>query len=196
MDAMTEAYWAAIQKTEKQLLPFLRTFEAMQEEILLGREREMQERVRAAGENLFLTLTEDVAKLSPPEKVQDFQTKFAQAVSACGDAYAALMKASGRSFAEWFLHSRQSWCQGLYLLYELRDQLSTLREYWVTPEALPAWQQLETQTPGLAVAVGFTHKGRTSAHHEYSLYVPENYTPQQSWPLIVCCLTTKGCAST
>ena len=186
METATDTYWSTVRKAEEQLLLFLRTFEAMQEEILLGREREAQERVRAVGENLFPLLTEEVAKLSPPEPAQEFQAKFAQAVSSCGDAYTALLRGSGRSFAEWFLRSRQSWCQGLYLLYELREQLPALQQYWVTAEALPAWQQLETRAPGLTVPVGFIHQGRTNTHHEYSLYVPENYTPQQDWPLVVC----------
>ena len=64
MEATNREYWETIQKTEEQLLPFLRILEAMQEEILIGREREAQERVRAIGENLFPTLTEEVAKLS------------------------------------------------------------------------------------------------------------------------------------
>jgi enterochelin esterase-like enzyme len=139
-----------------------------------------------AAENLFPALTEEIAKLTAPEPAQDFHSKFAQAISCCSEAYTAFLKASGRSFGEWFLRSRQSWCQGLYLLYELRGQLAVLREYWVTAKALPLWQQLEARTLGLTVPVGFTHKARTETHHEYSLYVPENYTPQQSWPLIVC----------
>jgi phospholipase/carboxylesterase len=186
METTTTAYWVKVGKTEEQLLPFFRAFEAMQEEILLGREREAQERVRIAGETLFPALSEEAAKLSPAEPERNFHNKFAQAVSACSDAYAGLMKASGRSFAEWFLRSRQSWCQALYLFYEVRQHLSTLRAYWVTPEALPSWPQLEAQTPEATVAVGFTHKGRTNTHHEYSLYVPENYAPQHKWPLIVC----------
>ena len=186
MEAMTEKYWEVVQRAETQLLPFLRIFEAAQEDLIIGREREVQERVRVAAEDLFPILTEEIAKLAAPEPAQDFHPKFAQAISCCGEAYTALLKASGRSFGEWFLRSRQSWCQGLYLLYELRGQLAVLREYWVTAKALPSWQQLETQTPGLTVPVGFTHKARTETHHEYSLYVPENYTPQQSWPLIVC----------
>jgi enterochelin esterase-like enzyme len=186
MEAMTEKYWEVMQRAEAQLLPFLRTFEAAQEDLIIGREREVQERVRVAAEDLFPTLTEEIAKLAAPEPAQDFHPKFAQAISCCGEAYTALLKASGRSFGEWFLRSRQSWCQGLSLLYELRGQLAVLRQYWVTTEALPSWQQLETQTPGLTVPVGFTHKARTETHHEYSLYVPENYTPRQSWPLIVC----------
>ena len=182
----TQAYWQVVHKAEERLLSFLRSFEAIQEEILIGREREVQERMREVAETIFPALAEEVATWSAPETAQEFQAKFAKAVSYCSASYADFLKASGRNFGEWFLRSRQNWCQGLYLLYELRAYLPTLRPYWVTPEALPSWQQLEMQTPNLSVAVGFTHAPPTAAHHTYSLYVPENYAPQQSWPLIVC----------
>ena len=87
MEAMTEKYWQVVQKAEAQLLPFLRTFEAAQEDLIIGREREVQERVRVAAENLFPTLTEEIAKLAAPEPAQDFHPKFAQAISRCGEAY-------------------------------------------------------------------------------------------------------------
>jgi len=182
----TREYWEAVHEAEEQLLFFFRILEEIQEEIHFGREREAQERMRTVAENIFPALTEAIAKLTPPEEDQSFHAKFCEALSNCGEAYASLLKGARRSFGEWFLRSRQAQCQALYLLYELRAQLSTLRQYWVTPEALPAWQQLETQDPELAALVGFTHKPRTAPHNDYSLYVPENYTPQQNWPLIVC----------
>ncbi|MGH7961231.1 MAG: hypothetical protein ACRERD_05320, partial [Candidatus Binatia bacterium] len=52
--------------------------------------------------------------------------------------------------------------------------------------SLPSLAELETTAPNVEVPVGFTHKPRTDVHAEYSLYVPESYTPQRSWPLIVC----------
>jgi len=186
MNVTTREYWETVHKVEGQLLPFLRTFEEVQEEIHFGREREAQERMRTAGDTIFPALAETMSKLTPPEEDQSFHAQVCKALSYCSEAYTSFLKGAGRNFAEWFLRSRQAQCQALYLLYDLRAQLPTLRQYWVTPEALSSWQELETQTPGLAVPVGFAQKPRTDTHHEYSLYVPENYTPQQRWPLIVC----------
>jgi pimeloyl-ACP methyl ester carboxylesterase len=186
MDVTKQAYWEAVQKAEEQLVPFLRTLEAIQEEIHFGREQDVQERLRTVAENIFPTLCETMKQLTPPADDQPFHAKLCEALSHCSESYASLLKGSGRNFAEWFLRSRQAQCQALYLLYDLRAQLPTLRQYWVTSEALPSWQQLETQAEGVSVPVGFMQKPRTDTHHQYSLYVPENYTPQQSWPLIVC----------
>ncbi|NOT55267.1 MAG: hypothetical protein HOP18_11720, partial [Deltaproteobacteria bacterium] len=46
-------YQDELQRIAEQVLPFLRTFEAVQEEIHFGREREAQDRVRTAAEAIF-----------------------------------------------------------------------------------------------------------------------------------------------
>src|SRR5262249_7529454 len=153
----------------------LRTFEAIQEDIHFGREREVQERVRAVAENIFPELTEEIAKVSPPAELQSVHATLTKALSDCVEAYTALLKGAGRNFAEWFLHSRQSLCRALYLLYDIREHLVPLQPYWLTPTAFSSLSVLETRTPGLAVLVGFLQKPRTDKRGEYSLYVPENY---------------------
>ena len=184
---MTEIqYRNDLQRIAEQLLPFLRTFEAVQEDIHFGREHESQERVRIVAETLFPALTTAIGEISPPAEMQGFHTTLTQALSCCGEAYTALLKGSGRNFAEWFLRSRQSLCQALYLLYDIREQLPTLQSYWLTTTAFASFATLETRTPNLEAPVGFSHKPRAEKHGEYSLYVPEHYTPDRAWPLIVC----------
>ncbi len=179
-------YRQTLQRLAEQLLPFLRTFEAVQEEIHFGREREAQERVRAVAENIFPVLTEEIAKASPSAELQDLHATLTEALSCCVEAYTALLKGTGRNFAEWFLRSRQSWCRGLYLLYDIREHLPPLQPFWVTTTAFSSLSALEARTPNLEVRVGFLQEPRTDKRGEYSLYVPENYTSAQTWPLIVC----------
>lgn len=186
MGTENEQYWGTIQKVEGQLVHFLRAFETLQEEIHPAHLTESQAQLRQATGDLFSALTTELSALSPPPSEKDFHEKLSQAVKYCADAYATFLGGAGRQFAEAFLQSRQALCRGLYLLYELRARLPLIQEYWVLPEARPALATLETQAPDAAVPVGLTHRERTGAHHEYSLYVPEYYTPQRSWPLIVC----------
>lgn len=182
-----ESYSAAIQRVEEQLLSFLRTFETLQEELYIGRIAEAQAQLRQAVGDLFTVLPATLDALSPPESLKDFHARLSEAVVCLADAYACLLsERKGPQFGQGFLNSRQALCRGLYVLYELRAQLPTLQQYWVLPDALPILTELETLTADVEVPVGFAHKPRTSAHAEYSLYVPESYTPQQSWPLIVC----------
>jgi phospholipase/carboxylesterase len=186
MEARDEKYTAAIRGAEDKLLHFFRTFEKLQEEIHLGRVGESQARLREAGGELFPALTAELAALSPPESLNEFHAKLSEAVASCAEAYTTFLSGKGQQFAQAFLGSRQALCRGLYLLYDLRAQLPTLQQYWLLPSAVPALTTLESQTPGVEVPVGFSHKPSTNTHAPYSLYVPENYTPQQTWPLIVC----------
>ena len=186
METVDEQYWRTIQKVGDQLVYFLRTFETLQEEIHPARLTESQAQLRQAIGELFSTLSTELSTLSPPPSETDFHEKLSQAVTYCADAYATFLSGAGRQFAEAFLNSRQALCRGLYLLYELRSQLPAVQEYWILSEARTALTPFEAKAPGVEVPVGFIHTARTGTHAEYSLYVPEQYTPQQSWPLIVC----------
>jgi phospholipase/carboxylesterase len=186
MDPAHEQYRNVVQRTEERLLIFLRTIEKLQEQIHLGHVGEAQTRLREAGEELFPALTTELVALSPPESLQEFHAKLSEAVAFFAKAYATFLSGKGQQFAQAFLDSRQALCRGLYLLYDVRAQLPILQQYWLLPSAMPALAALETQTPGVEVPVGFSHKPNTNTHTQYSLYVPENYAPQQTWPLIVC----------
>jgi phospholipase/carboxylesterase len=181
-----EKYIETVRRVEDKLLYFLRTFEKLQEEIHLGRVGESQARLREAVRDLFPTLTADLALLAPPESLKNFHAQFSEALTCCTEACTTFLSGKGQGFPQAFLDSRRALCRGLYLLYDLRAQLPVLQPYWVLPAALPALAMLEARTPGVEVPVGFSHKPSTNTHAPYSLYVPENYTPQQSWPLIVC----------
>src|SRR5712692_9982490 len=186
MEPAEEQYIETVRRVEDKLLHFLRTFEKLQEEIHLGRVGEAQTRLREAGGELFPALTAELAALSPPESLNEFHAKLSAAVAAFAEAYATFLSGKGQQFAQAFLDSRQALCRGLYLLYDLRAQLPILQQYWLLPSTVPAFTTLESQTPGIEVPVGFSHKPSTNTHAPYSLYVPENYTPQRTWPLIVC----------
>jgi phospholipase/carboxylesterase len=184
MEPNSEQYQEAINRVADKLLFFLRMFEKLQEEIHLGHVSETQSRLRESVGDLFPALTAELPTLTPPEARKDFHATLSEAVASFADAYETFLSGKGQQFAQAFLDSRQKFCQGLYLLYEIRAQLPGLQQYWVLPDAAPA--ALESQNPGGELPVGFSHKPSTSTHAQYSLYVPEHYTPQKTWPLIVC----------
>ncbi len=84
-----------------------------------------------------------------------------------------------------FLHSRSSLVRGLYVLYDMRAALPTIARYFAIEGAAIAADQSADGNNGVA-AVGFTHRERDGKRGEYSLYVPENYSPARQWPLIIC----------
>ncbi len=188
MQAGNEPYGEKIKKIEEDLLRFLRLFESFQEKIHFARLAEQKEELKEAVGELFSRLKADLSALSPPDPLRAFHSRFSQALGHLEDAYTLLLKRLDPPSdpGQVFLSSRGRFCQGLYLLYEIRSELSALPSYWVFPEALPSLKTLEARTPGLEVPVGLIHKGSNDRHAPYSLYIPENYSPEQKWPLIVC----------
>ncbi len=82
------------------------------------------------------------------------------------------------------MHSRREFCLGLTVLYSLREYLPSLHPYWVLPDALMQWDRLNPPSSDVDVPVGLMHQ--TDASGAYSLYVPEYYTPESNWPLVIC----------
>jgi len=186
MATANENYTQEIQHAEKQLLSFLRAFETTQEELHIRRLAEAQEQLRQAAGDLFTVLPATLSTLAPPSDLTHFHARLSEAVNHLADAYACFIsERKGPQFGQGFLNSRQALCRGLYILYELRAQLPALQQYWLLPGSPPVPEEQDVQTVE-GVPTGFVHKQRTNAHAEYSLYVPEYYTAQKSWPLIVC----------
>ena len=186
MGTTAEQYTAGIHKLEEKLLPFLRTMETYQEQLHMERLAEQRKDLGDTVGELFHGLEIDLAALTPPDHLKDFHTTFSKAVEHCAEAYGSFASAVGRDFAIRFLKGRFILCQAKHLLYQIRAELALLQEYWVLPDALPTLVALETRAPDLDVPVGLIRHEPTDARYAYSLYVPENYTPQKTWPLIVC----------
>ena len=186
MDAATERYTAGIHRLEEKLLPFLRTMETYQEQLHMSRLAEQRDGLEATVGELFHDLKIELADLAPPQQLNEFHTSFAKAIEHCADAYGAFVSAVGRDFAIRFLKGRFLLCLGKQVLYRLRADLPLLQQYWVLPEVLPELARLESQSSDLDVPVGLIRKEQTEQRYAYSLYVPENYTPHKTWPLIVC----------
>ena len=179
-------YTQVIHTAEEQLLRFLRTFESIQEHIQFGKIGDSQAELQAVTGDMFSTLADELAALSPPDALTEFHAGFTAALAQCAGAATAFLEPGGKDFSLAFLQSRWALCKGMNLLYELRAHTPTLQEYWLLPEALPQRDALEARTPDAGAPVGLMHTKRTDAHAAYSLYVPENYDPHKEWPLIIC----------
>lgn len=187
MSTTDEHYHEAVQSMAAKLLHFLRAFEAVQEEIYLAHVAESQTRLREAVGELFPALPAELAALPAPDSLHAFHAQLSEAVTCFADAYALFVSAdTGPQFGQTFVNSRRALCRGLYLLYQLRRQLPPLQSYWVLPEGSLALVEPEIISQEETAPVGFIHKEGGKWRAEYSLYVPEYYTPQQRWPLIIC----------
>lgn len=185
MSSPEEQYYRVIHRQAQQLLPFLRAFEAVQEQLHLAKIAQHQEELSNTVGDLFPPLMAALESLAPPHGHEHFHQQWREAVAYLEDAYSSFLTASAFNPLVAYFHSRRAFSLAKYHLYRLRAHLPALQPYWVLPEDLPRWHELETPTPDVFAPTGALHRPATDTHGEYSLYVPENYNPNRRWPLII-----------
>ena len=179
-------YQAIISAQEEKILVFLRAFEWLQEHMHLGQIKQAKQDVfDRAGGDVFPPLNAELEGLEAPDGREAFHTKWLEALEQLEDAYTSFLTGSEANFIVAYMQSRRAFSLGKYVLYELRAELPKLREYWVLPDALARWDELETPVAGVEAQTGVIHRPSTDKHAEYSLYVPEYYDPSRSWPLVI-----------
>jgi phospholipase/carboxylesterase len=169
---------------EREIVSYLRTFESIHENLLLGQVRESQAQLVQAAGDMFRRFERDFPPLEPPEAMKDFHAKFVEAMAEISKSYGLFLSAPDSQWTLAFLYSRRALCRGLYVLYDLRAYLPRLDAHWTLPGSMPperAAHRNDDRAP-----VGFIHKEPTDDRSGYTLYVPENYAPSSKWPLIVC----------
>ena len=180
-----EQYREMISGQEKQILVFLRGFEWLQEHMHLGQIKQSKQDLFDRVGDIFPPIKAELDGLEAPSGCEDFHAKWLEALEQLEDAYTSFLTGSEVNFIVAYMQSRRAFSLGKYVLYELRAELPTLREYWVLPDALPRWEELETPVAGVEAQTGVMHRPSTDKHAEYSLYVPEYYDPSKRWPLVI-----------
>ena len=179
-------YQAIISAQEEKILVFLRAFEWLQEHMHLGHIKQAKQDVfDRAGGDIFPPLNAELEGLEAPDGREAFHTKWLEALEQLEDAYTSFLTGSEANFIVAYMQSRRAFSLGKYVLYELRAELPKLRGYWVLPDALARWDELETPVAGVEAQTGVIHRPSTDKHAEYSLYVPEYYDPSRAWPLVI-----------
>jgi len=179
-------YSARLHDYETGILHYLRTLESIQEHLRLGSVKESQAELVAATADTFRRFNSEFTTVTPPESAGEFHSRFTSAVGELEKSFNLFMTAPSQNWTLAFLYSRRSFCRALYTLYDLRAQLPTLSKYFVIEGEDAAADSAPANQTAPGVRVGFTHRERNAERSDYSLYVPENYTPNRQWPLIVC----------
>ena len=175
-------YAHAVLDAEEKLLEFLQTFESIQENMRVERLNEFQARLREAAPDGLDSLPAALTQAGPPEPLRPFHDAFRAGIRHCANACQAFLSADETGYPLAALDIRRALCRGLALLYGVRSRTPALAAYWLLPDAMANLDALETPAPDADAPVGIIHRQRTRG---YSLYVPENYTPSRSWPLVI-----------
>lgn len=184
---MAESKYApAIQEVERALFSFLRTFEAIQNNMRTERLPEFQAQLQEDAPDGFPALARGLSEVEVPESIRQFHDAFTAGIRHCGNAREAFLNADERNYPLTAMDVRRSLCRGLQVLYSVRAQTPTLADYWLMPWAIAERDTLESPSPDTGAGVGVMHRRRAAPLADYSLYVPESYSPSREWPLIVC----------
>ncbi|HLW70529.1 MAG TPA: hypothetical protein VKS22_07885 [Candidatus Binataceae bacterium] len=184
MAEANSAYVEKLRRHEVEVLAFLREFESIQENLRLGEVRPVQAQLLAATGDAFRRFNAEFAPLTPPDDLSQFHREFVIAIAHLERSFNLFLTAPSPNWTLAFLKSRHSFVRGLYALYDLRAMLPTIGAYFAIAGSSAI---VETAAAGAGgAATGFAHHERTDERGAYSLYVPENYSPNRRWPLIIC----------
>ena len=185
LPAAAEQYQTLIAGQEERLLGFLRSFETFQEELHMAKVLQQRKALSSKVGTLLPELQAELSDVPVPSEFAVFDTHWRKALKHFENAYMFILASPQQQFLGAFMQSRREFTQGRYLLYAQRSQLPALQRYWVLPQAVENLAALETPAVGLTVQTGVLHRPHTQAHAAYSLYIPENYDPSRSWPLVI-----------
>ena len=179
-------YFQAVNDAEDRLLAFLRTFESIQENMRMERLGEFQGQLREVAPDGFDSIIAGLGQAAPPEPLLSFHDSLTAAIRHLGNASQTFLRANESSYPLAGIDMRRALYRGLNLLYGIREHTPMLQQYWLLPDAMAERETLETPSPDADAPVGVMHRRRAAPLADYSLYVPESYTPRREWPLIVC----------
>jgi phospholipase/carboxylesterase len=173
-------YLATLTTLQNEIVEFLRTFETIQENLRLGAAAGSQAQMVAAVGDTFRRFASTFVPLTPPAEMKDLHERFCAAITELGKSCSLFMTKPSQEWTLAFLDSLRAYCRGLYELYELRDQLPLIAAHFLMPGA-----QAPVNAASGAVATGFIQRKRNDDRSDYTLYIPEDYSPDRALPLIV-----------
>ena len=182
----TASFGDAVGEAELRLLEFLRTFETIQNNMRVERLPEFQAELLALAPEGFGYLLERLSREQPPADLLQFRDSLTTGARHCGNALASFLMADERTYSLMAVDMRRSLYRGMQLLYGVRAHTPTLASYWLLPGAVAVSESPESPASEADTTVGIIHHRREAPLADYSLYVPESYTPSRDWPLVIC----------
>ena len=181
-----DAYSEMLARLQPPILTFLRALEDVQQTILfqhvVSAQRSLAMRCGASLENALSELTTTTA---PPPQAE-LHLALRQALESLVNAKQSFVaEANWTNFTQAFLASRNQQCRALEILYRWRAELALIAPYFCLTGSDEMPQPPTLTDKRVSAKVGLMHCPRTDTHHDYSLYVPENYDDSRQWPLIV-----------
>jgi predicted esterase len=173
-------YTDRLRALQTEILEFLRTFESIQEELRPSFTAASQARLVSVVGDTFRRFESSFAPMTPPPGKEAVHQSLCAAIRELSKASDIFMSKLGPEWTLAFLHSRAAFCRGLYQLYELRDELPVIAAHFILAGA-----KAPIPDASSGAATGFIQRKRNQDRSDYTIYIPEDYSPQNPLPLIV-----------
>ncbi len=182
-----DLYLAAALQAGRAARSFLEAMELVGEQLAPERSSKLAAEVEAEHGEVIRTIGTQLEANPPPQSLQPFGTRLAEGWSDIERAYelfTGFPTALPTQRISMILGAMHHLARAQETFYLLRRPLTPFKGFWDLPEAdsradLPSRDE-EGQPP-----TGVIHVTRGGYHGGFSLYVPEYYSPDKEWPLIV-----------
>jgi len=180
-----EAYAAAVRSTGSALLNVLLALEQAGRHMEAATIPKLRELIAPRAETLVIAL-EELRKQEVPDGMDEFSVQFRTAAERAAEAATLFSETpgEGEGIAR-MLASMRAHCQAQDLLYPLRRVLRPVGQYFAESEVRDHLDGLEPDANPEPVGVFHVGPAEVGEGGGFSLYVPEWYSPERSWPLVV-----------
>lgn len=172
---------------QDSLVQFMRSMEEVQQSILFQDIGQAQRELKAATGSSLNAAAKILDQLKPEPHHAALFSNVRGALSDLTNAYELFIREGGwPEFSHAFLLSRGHHCKALGVLYAHRTSLKKIDQFFRLSDVDVRDPRFDSSTPTQNdVATGLIHHKASDVHHDYSLYVPEYYTSDHPWPVVV-----------
>ncbi len=177
-------YLAATVAASKIARRYLEWMEGAFEKLAPQRSAALAVEATALFGNAIAAADAELEHSPPPEELKPFAERFREGFTHIVQAYenfAAFPTMFPPESIERILAAMHHCACATEMFYILRQALQPFTGFWDLPGSSPS----DEPNPNANERVGLTHVSRGGEHGGFSLYVPESYTPEREWPVIV-----------
>jgi phospholipase/carboxylesterase len=182
-----DLYLAAALQAAKAARGFLATMESVGEQLAPERSATLAAEVAEAHGEILRTVRTQLDANAPSDDLEPFAQRLAdglQQVERAFELFTSFPQAPPGERIPRILGAMHYLARAQETFYLLRRPLTPFNDFWSHPDA-PVRPDLAARDEEGAAPTGVVHVTRGGHHGGFSLYVPEYYSPEREWPLIV-----------
>jgi phospholipase/carboxylesterase len=182
-----DLYLAAALQAARAAHDFLEAMEAVGEQLAPERSARLAAGIENAHGEIIRTVAQQLAGNPPPESLEPFAKRLQEGwndVERAYELFTSFPQSPPPQRIPMILGSMHHLARAQETFYLLRRPLTPFKGFWDHPDAARHQDQPARDEEGQA-PTGVIHVTRGGFHGGFSLYVPEYYSAETEWPVIV-----------